>query len=313
MHVLITGGGGFIARHVGTYLRSLGHTTTAYDNGSLGAGHFVFGSVLDPVDLAKYVGKADAVVHLAAVVGFKHVLKDPALTLRTEVDGMRNLIAALKAHPVPTVFTSSSAVYGQGTNGAASPEDGPFAVGGPALLSTHYAYGKIAAECLAQAAVQLDHLPIRIARLFNVAGPGQSAAAGFVVPRMVRAAIHHQTLTVYAPGTQTRTFGHVRDVAKGISDLLLSDVLPGTVVNLGGTETVTMTQLAQIILDTAQSRGALTLIPSPYGSSYEEVHDRRPDLTRARALLGYQCPGTLEDIVREVVTEHREMAGCAQP
>lgn len=305
MRVLITGGSGFIGRHVGSELEARGHTCTSFDNGTtLITGRNVFGSVRDAGVLAHHVRQHDAVVHCAAVVGFKRVLADPALTVRTEVEGMTNLLAALKAHPIPMVYTSTSAVYGQG-NGVISHEDGPFAVGAPALLSTHYAYGKIAAECLAQAAVQLDHLPIRIARLFNVAGPHQSREAGFVIPRMVYAALKGIPLQVYLPGTQTRTFAHVKDVARGIADLLLKDVPAGSVVNLGGTDTLTMKALAQRIglhVPTA----TVTLVESPYGKSYEEVHDRRPDLTRALAYLGYRPTLGIDDILRDVVAEYQE-------
>jgi nucleoside-diphosphate-sugar epimerase len=129
----------------------------------------------------------------------------------------------------------------------------------------------------------------RIIRIFNTHGPRMQVLDGRAVPNFMAQAIRGEPLTVYGDGSQTRSLCYVSDLVRGVLAMLeKGDDLP---VNLGNPQEVTMVELAQIIVRLADSRSAIEFRPLPV----DDPKQRRPDISRARKLLGWQPEVALED------------------
>ena len=299
MRYLITGAAGFIGSHLTTHLESQGHTVIGYD---IRRGHMTqTGSVLNADLLDSWVSRVDAVFHLASVVGFATVMKDPIRTIETSILGTTNVLRACLHHGKSLLMTSTSAVYGRTTDDQRPvQETDPIRLGPPSVRSWCYAYAKAADECLALAYHQERGVPVAIVRLFNVVGPRQNGAAGFVLPRFIEAAKRNQPLYVHAPGTQTRTLGHVQDIVGGLAQLMDCPEAQGEIVNLGGTETIGMYTLAERVRNYLDSSSAIEIVPDPYGKGYENVAHRKPDLRKAERLIGYRPQRDLDTMIADV-------------
>lgn len=308
MRYLITGGGGFIATHLARQLLAQGHTVTTLDPHRCnvrGVFH-IYGSAADPKLMGPLIPRHDGVFHLAATVGFANVMPHLVQTVTGTIDSATTVFRICSETATRMLFTSTSAVYGRGNGKPAKETDDAF-VGPSPVQSWAYAYAKAAAECLAFAYVRERDAPFIVTRVFNTVGPGQSAPAGFVLPRFCGQAATGEPLTIYAPGTQTRTFCHVADVVRALADLMICDQAVGELVNVGGTATCTMQELAETVRFRAQSDSPLAVVEPPYQKgTYDDIESRRPDLTKIRGLVDYEPAKTLDDMVDDVLAECRE-------
>ncbi len=184
--------------------------------------YYIQGSAADERLLQATVPRHDAVFHLAATVGFAHVLADTIGTL-VSAAASHWVFYVCAVHRKRVLFTSSSVCYGRAGPRASVAETDDGILGPTTTASWSYAYAKAAEEALAFACHREQQLPVIVTRLFNTVGPHQSAAAGFVFPRFIEQAVAHAPLTVHAPGTQTRTFCHVGDVVRGLAALMDCD------------------------------------------------------------------------------------------
>ncbi len=307
--LLITGGAGFIGSHLARAWVAAGGTVTVLDDLSQGArqrlealdparAEFHEGSVLDAALVRRLVSDADAVAHLAAVVGVGRVSREPRRTLAVNGAGSRIVLEAAAVRGLRVLMTSSSEVYG-------APLMPPFQeAAGPALTaSSHpragYAISKAYAERLALQLAEHAGLELTIVRLFNTTGPGQGAASGMVLPRLVDRAARSKPLIVHGDGRQTRCFSHVEDVA-AILLRLLQRCGRGEVFNVGSDREVAVGEVAQRIDALAGGVGIEHLDPSrEFGSGFFDPRRRAPNLDALRAALG-ELPGrTWESIVDE--------------
>jgi UDP-glucose 4-epimerase len=302
MKYLVTGGGGFIGTHLAAHLLSEGHTVTTLDpkRCALRGVFHIYGSAADPQLMTSLIPRHDGVFHLAAVVGFAKVMPHLVQTVTETTSTAATVFSICAQTQTRMLFTSTSAVYGRG-NGHPAKETDDALVGPSPVQSWSYAYAKAAAECLAFSYVREAKAPFIVTRVFNTVGPGQSAEAGFVLPRFCRQAATGEALTVYAPGTQARTFCHVADVVRGLLDLMECDQAVGELVNVGGTAHVTMQDLAQLVLARAQSASPIATVPAPYKVGYDDIESRRPDLTKAGRLVDYAPTHSLSDMVDAVL------------
>jgi UDP-glucose 4-epimerase len=136
-----------------------------------------------------------------------------------------------------------------------------------------YAASKLIDEFTALAYHRTTKLPVVIVRLFNTVGPRQTWRYGMVIPRFVKQALAHQPITVYGDGTQTRTFTHVKDITKALVTLLDVPEAMGEVVNVGGTEEVSILQLAERVKARAGSTSEIKLLPysEVYPKDFEDI------------------------------------------
>ena len=203
MHILITGGAGFIGSHLADALLRRGDSVSVLDNLSTGSAEnirplqehpafdFTQGSIDDRPLLDGLARRADAIVHLAAVVGVNLVLEQPTQTIETNVLGTHALLGAARRYGCHTLIASTSEVYGK-SESLPFAEDDDLVLGPPDRTRWVYAATKLLDEFLAIAAHQEFGLPLTVMRLFNVVGPRQTGRFGMVLPRFVNQALRGQ-------------------------------------------------------------------------------------------------------------------------
>jgi UDP-glucose 4-epimerase len=315
MRVLITGGMGFIGRHLSQAAITAGAEVTVLDDASSPAGagspplhsdiRTISGSVLDRDVVARAVTGADLVFHLAAIVGVHRVLEDPLLTLAVNTDGASNVLHAAAAAGAKVVYTSSSEVYGAG-DGRPFSEDDVLHLGPAHISRWSYAVSKLHGEMLGLALAQQLGLRFVAARMFNVVGPGQRADQGMVLPRFVEAALAGQPLTLDAPGTQQRSLLHVTDAAALLWKLGQRAGQQPVIVNVGSPHIVTMRELADQVVRACHSASPIVLTNAQerLPAGFAPVNVRVPDLSRLQSLVGPLALQSLQAIVADTVAAY---------
>lgn len=316
MNVLITGGAGFIGSHIADACIERGDCVCVLDDlstGSLGnIAHLiahprfrhVMGSILEVPTVARVIHECDAVYHVAATVGMTHVVGHPLLTFRTNVLGTQIVLDAAAAQHKRVVFTSTSEVYGLSTN-VPTAEIELSLLGSTAKNRWSYAFSKAAGEVLAMAYINEQHAPFVVTRLFNTVGPRQSARYGMVVPRFVRQALSGAPLTVFGDGLQTRSFAHVREIARALTGLMNCPAASGKIVNVGNPREVRIIDLARRVLELTGSKSPIEFVPYDvaYEPGFEEIARRIPDITRLRSLIDFEPRADIDSILAGVIAE----------
>jgi UDP-glucose 4-epimerase len=322
MHVLITGGAGFIGSHLAEELLRRGHSVHSLDDLSTGSMSnirhlregprfsYTIDSCHDSRVVAELVDDADYVYHLAAAVGVQLIVDSPVRTIETNVHTTEIVLAQANKKRKPVFVASTSEVYGKSSDLPFS-EDGDIVMGATIRGRWAYACSKALDEFLAIAYYRERGLPTLVGRMFNTVGPRQTGRYGMVVPTFVRQALAGQPITVFGTGEQQRCFCHVRDVVGALADLATRDDLYGEVFNIGSTEEVSILDLAARVKEATQSESEIVLIPygEVYGEDFEDMRRRIPDLTKIQAALGWKATAHLDEILADVI-EH-QMAGGA--
>jgi UDP-glucose 4-epimerase len=329
---LVTGGAGFIGSHLIEQLLRDGYSVTALDNLSSGSldniAHlddvrFVMGDTADEETLDELVAESDVVFHLAAAVGVRLILADPIESFRTNVLGTEAVLRAADRHRVKVLIASTSEVYGKVAR-LPQQEDDDVLVGPTSVSRWSYAACKMLDEFIGLAYARRG-LPVVCFRLFNTVGPRQTGVYGMVVPRFVDAALRGDPLPVHGDGSQSRCFLHVRDAVSAIVRLERSQRAVGQVFNVGSTQSVTILELAERVLQTVQRRkglaemlrstvngapdGQIELIPyaEAYpGRDFEDIPARQPSVEKLQAVTRWRAKHDLDDILRDVVNSRVE-------
>ena len=321
MHVLITGGAGFIGSHIAEYHLNRGDQVYVIDDLSTGtmeniAGfmdnpHFQFeqDNILTCAHLARAVFWADRIYHMAAVIGFFRVLENPIDVLATNISGCERLLRAVaedKWRP-RVVIASSSSVYGGNTKVPHSEED-ELILKSAAHSLWSYSISKLADESFALAYIRKKNARINIVRFFNTIGPRQTGRYGMVVPRLVHQAISGKPLTVYGDGEQTRSFCDVRDTVAMLDALVNNDKSVNEIVNLGNDHETSINELALLIKKITQSDSLIEHV------SYEEAYNeqllddtrrRVPCLNKLKSLVSYKHQWSLKDTIQDLAQRQR--------
>jgi nucleoside-diphosphate-sugar epimerase len=315
---LITGGAGFIGSHLAGALLAGGGDVSVLDTLSTGrlsnlegvSGHpgfsFTQGSVLDELAVDQAVRNCDVVVHLAAAVGVKLIVEQPLYSLTTNIKGAISVLEAAHRYRRKVMVASSSEIYGKNNAGPLK-ETADGIVGSPAVARWAYSTSKAVDEILAYAYHRERGLPTVVVRLFNTVGPRQSPSYGMVIPRFVRQAIAGEPLTVYGDGTQTRCFCHVSDVVDALVRLLDEPEAEGDVFNVGGSEEISVEELAMRVIERAHSSSGIVHVPYDvaYETGFEDMARRVPDTSKVRALTGWETKRSLTDVLDDVIAEAR--------
>ena len=326
MKWLITGGAGFVGSHLADLLVAKGESIVAIDDLSTGSTEniahlraskqfrFIPDDVTNTFLLRELVDEADVIVHVAAAVGVRLVVEEPVRTITTNV-GATELVLKTAAKKGKRVFiASTSEVYGKGVRVPFNEEDD--VVYGPSTKARwSYAASKLIDEFLGLSYWKERGLPVVVGRLFNTVGPRQTGRYGMVIPRFVRQALANEPITVYGDGTQSRCFAHVADVVGAIHSLCVAKETVGRVFNIGGTEEVTIVDLARKIREATRSKSELCFVPyeKAYEEGFEDIVRRVPDLSRIHAAIGYSPSRPLEEIIRDVVAHERAVASGSAP
>ena len=318
MRALITGGAGFIGSHLVDRLLADGHQVIVLDNLSTGRHEniehligradfeFVLGSILNEELVDELVGRADAVFHLAAAVGVQLIVEKPLESLTTNIRGSEIVFEMAHKHDTMILVASTSEIYGKNTSDRLREEDDRI-LGSPLKSRWSYSEAKAIDEILAYTYWRQKGLRAVIVRLFNTVGPRQTGHYGMVIPRFVNQAIRNEAVTVYGDGKQTRCFCFVGDVVDALVRLIAEERAYGQVFNLGGTEEISMEQLAQRVVTIAGSSSKVRYVPyeEAYEEGFEDMQRRVPDTTKAREFIGFQPTVGLDEILRAVVDEQR--------
>ena len=242
--------------------------------------------------------RAEVVFHLASPVGPVGVLNRASYITPEVIDGSRAAARWSMRDSVPMIDVSTSEIYGGGDQGLCA-ESMPRSVDAGAWARLEYQTAKLAAEVMLQNTADLD---VRIIRPFNVAGPRQSPAGGFVLPRMVQQALTGKPITVYTPGTQRRALTHVLDIVDGIW-LAWRKGEANRDYNLGNPgNTCSMMSLAHEVADYVG--GAEVTVVDPvglHGEQFKEAAEKFPDATRAMTELGWHPTRSRQQIIADTV------------
>ena len=295
MRAVVTGGAGFLGSYLCERLLADGWQVVCVDNLVTGEaaniahlrGHKSFESLQHNVSEPLYMeGPVDAVLHFASPASPVDYADHPIATLKVGTLGTHNMLGLARAKGATFFLASTSEVYGD-PKVHPQPETywGNVNPVGPRAV---YDEAKRAAEAFTMAYHRAHGMNTRIVRIFNSYGPRMRTNDGRAVPNFLTQALHNQPLTVYGDGSQTRSLCYVDDLVAGILGLLATDY--SEPVNLGTDNEITMLQLATRIRDLSGSSSEIVLKPLPE----DDPRQRRPDLTRARQLLGWQ-PGTSLD------------------
>jgi UDP-glucose 4-epimerase len=320
MHVLITGGAGFIGSHLVALHLAQGDKVHVVDDLSTGlranlapfeaSPNFRFdeADMLTWPLLQQAAAWADRVYHLAAVVGVYRVIAEPTRVLATNIAACERLFRTIAASgwQPQVVVASSSEVYGH-RHAELLTEDMDLSVSTRAGTRWNYSVSKIADEALALSYSQKFGIPVVVARFFNTIGPRQTGRYGMVVPRFVEQAVRGEPITVYGDGEQTRSFCDARDNVRALDLLASREGGDALVANVGNDREISMNALAELIRERADSDSPISHVPylQAYGEDFEDIQRRRPDLIRLRTLTDFQHRYTLEDTLDELIRERR--------
>lgn len=326
MRVLVTGGAGFIGSHLAEALLHKGAEVWALDDLSTGRlenlrsferhpqFRFLEGSVTDSALVNGLVAQCDRVYHLAAAVGVKYVLENPLRSLITNIRGTEVILEACAEHDRKVMVFSSSEVYGKGVSVPFS-EDDDRVMGPTHKLRWSYACGKAVDESLAQAYYQQRQLPVVVVRCFNTCGPRQTGAYGMVIPNMIVRALRDEPILVFGDGQQSRCFSAVSDVVRGVLMLAESKEACGEIFNVGSDEEVSVLELAQRIRRLCESRSEIEFVAyeKVYGSSFEDMRRRVPDLRKIERFVGYRPQVSLDRLLEVTIRDTCNQMGIPTP
>jgi len=304
--VLITGGAGFLGSHLCERFLGEGYEVICMDNLITGDVKNVEHLFPDPAfhferrDVTEYVhvvGRLDAILHFASPASPIDYLELPIQTLKVGSLGTHKVLGLARAKGARFLLASTSEVYGDPLVHP-QPESywGNVNPVGPRGV---YDEAKRFAEAMTMAYQRFHHVDTRIARIFNTYGPRMRLRDGRVLPAFMSQALRGEALTVFGDGSQTRSFCYVDDLVEGIWRLLGSNETQP--VNIGNPREMTILQFAKAVLAAVGAQSAIEFRPLPE----DDPKIRQPDITRARALLGWEPRIGLEEGLQRTLAYFR--------
>ncbi|MGC5566429.1 UDP-glucuronic acid decarboxylase family protein [Streptomyces sp. FR-108] len=301
--VLVTGGAGFIGSHLCERLIDDGHEVICLDNLFTGRRSNMAKLLGDPRfeferhDVAEpFHVEVDQIYHLACPASPVHYQRNPVRTVRTCVQGTLNALELARETGARLFVASTSEVYGD-------PEVHPqtedyWGHVNPIGVRACYDEGKRCAEALAVSFARQYGVEVRLGRIFNTYGPRMHENDGRVVSNFAVQALRGEPLTLYGDGSQTRSFCYVDDLVEAVVRLMATET-DARPVNLGNPRETTVEQIAREIRRLAGSRSELVLRPLPE----DDPVRRRPDISRAATLLGWEPKIDLEEGLRRTIAD----------
>ena len=313
MKVLITGAAGFLGSHLCDRFLADGHAVVGLDNFLTGhpdniahlIGHERFSFVRHNISEFTYIaGALDGVLHFASPASPVDYLRMPIQTLKVGSLGTHNALGIALAKGARFFLASTSEVYG---DPLVHPQ--PESYWGnvnPIGPRGCYDEAKRFAEAMTMAYQRAQGVDTRIVRIFNTYGPRMRPGDGRVVSNFIVQALHGQPLTVYGDGSQTRSFCYIADEIEGLYRLYHSaERMP---VNIGNPHEFTVRQLAELVVELTGTSAPIITLPLPA----DDPKVRKPDITRARALLGWDPAVQLREGLVRTIEYFRGLSGSAR-
>jgi dTDP-glucose 4,6-dehydratase len=311
MRVVITGAAGFIGSHLCDSLLDDGHSVVGIDNlltGDLANIAHLTGRdfVFLKHDVTNYIhvdGPVDFVLHWASPASPIDYLELPIPTLKVGALGTHKALGLAKAKSAAFVIASTSEVYGDPLEhpqketywGNVNPI-GPRGV---------YDEAKRFAEAITFAYHRYHGLDTRIVRIFNTYGPRMRINDGRAVPTFIAQALRGEDVTIFGSGSQTRSFCYITDLVAGIRKLMASSTTDP--VNIGNPHEMSIEEMAQLIIKMTGSKSRIVFKPLPT----DDPKVRRPDITRARTLLGWEPKVGLEEGLTSTIDYFKKKMGSS--
>jgi dTDP-glucose 4,6-dehydratase len=308
---VITGVAGFIGSHLAETLLARGHSVVGFDNlltGDVANIEHLAGKDLNFIkhDVTNYMyvdGPVDYVLHWASPASPIDYLELPIQTMKVGALGTHKALGLAKAKDATFVLASTSEVYGDPLEhpqketywGNVNPI-GPRGV---------YDEAKRFAEAMTVAYHRYHGVNTKIVRIFNTYGPRMRVKDGRAVPNFIAQALRGEDVTIYGPGTQTRSFCYVTDLVDGI--LRLMDAPTNDPVNIGNPAELTIEGMARTILKMTGSKSRIVYQPLPE----DDPKVRKPDITRAKEILGWEPKVSLDEGLTKTIDYFRKKLGGA--
>lgn len=306
--ILVTGGAGFLGSHLCERLLDEGHHVICLDNfytghtenvAHLGEGPYARRFELVRHDVVDhYYTEVDQIYHLACPASPPHYQRNPVRTLKTSVLGTMNMLELAQQTGARVLVTSTSEIYGE-------PELHPqredyWGHVNPIGKRSCYDEGKRCGEAMAAAYAQQHRVDVRVVRIFNTYGPRMNEYDGRVISNFITQALREEPLTVYGDGSQTRSLCYQSDLIAGLVAMMNTDEDPGP-INLGTPQEMTVREIADTILRLTGSASPVEHHPLPS----DDPTRRRPDIAKARRVLGWEPRVTLAQGLAETIEYYR--------
>jgi UDP-glucuronate decarboxylase len=306
--ILVTGGAGFLGSHLCDRLVARGDEVLCVDNFFTGSkrniehlhGHPRFEMMRHDVTFPLYI-EAERIFNLACPASPVHYQFDPVQTTKTSVHGAINMLGLAKRVRARILQASTSEVYGD-------PEIHPQVESywgrvNPIGPRSCYDEGKRCAETLFFDYQRQHGLDIKVVRIFNTYGPRMHPNDGRVVSNFIVQALRGEDITIYGDGSQTRSFCYVDDLIEAMLRMMDTDKGFYGPVNVGNPGEFTMIELAEKVLRLTSSKSRLVHKPLPA----DDPKQRRPDISLAKAKLGWEPKIALDDGLAETIAYFRKL------
>jgi len=306
MRIVVTGGAGFLGSHLCERLLAEGHEVICMDNLITGTtdniAHLRDSKFLFiHHDVTNYIyveGKVDYVLHFASPASPIDYLELPIQTLKVGSLGTHKALGLAKAKGASFLLASTSETYGDPlVNPQPETYWGNVNPIGPRGV---YDEAKRFAEAMTMAYHRYHGVDTRIVRIFNTYGPRMRANDGRVVPAFINQALRNEPLTVFGEGKQTRSFCYVSDLVEGIYRLMLSGETEPT--NIGNPAEMTILEFAQKVIELTGSKSDIV----HKGLPVDDPKVRRPDIAKARRVLGWEPTVPLEEGLAKTIEHFRQ-------
>jgi UDP-glucuronate decarboxylase len=314
--VLVAGGAGFLGSHLCEALLRTGHRVMCLDN-------LLTGSLQNVAELEEHSSfrffehdvclpfrsreRIDEIYNLACPASPPRYQADPVHTMRTCVNGTLNLLELAETHRARFVQASTSEVYGDPLEHPQREDHfGNVNCTGPRAC---YDEGKRAAEALCFDFLRAKRTDVRVARIFNTYGPRMQREDGRIISNLITQALSETSLTIYGDGSQTRSFCYVSDLTNALISLMAVESNPGLPLNLGNPGEFTINELARLVVEETRTISRPKYLPLPA----DDPQRRRPDISRAQALLGWAPQVPLREGLRSTIAYFRNLDLGARP
>jgi UDP-glucose 4-epimerase len=310
---MITGGSGFIGSHLAEKLLNDKNEVYIYDLVPLDRAinlrdikdhpgfHYVEGDIRDKTSVEKFwQPKAQAIFHLASVVGIKNYIADPLLLIDISIIGTRNIIETACKYGTKIIFSSTSEIFGKNPKVPWDEKDDRV-LGSTSVDRWSYSSSKALCEHMLYGIRHQCGLPFSIVRFFNAYGPRQNSY--FVISQSVYKVLRHEQPLLYDNGAMTRCFTYIDDIIRGLIETASNPKADGEDFNLGNSVEVSIKEVVETVLKTADSAIGYKLFNTQkeYGERYEDIPRRIPKVEKALRLLGWEAKIQLGEGVRRTI------------
>jgi UDP-glucuronate decarboxylase len=307
--VMVTGGAGFLGSHLVEALINAGHEVLCVDNLFTGtkdnlaavASHPRFEFMRHDITWPLYV-EVDEIYNLACPASPIHYQHDPVQTTKTSVHGAINMLGLAKRVGARILQASTSEVYGDPTIHPQTEEY--WGNVNPIGIRSCYDEGKRCAETLFFDYHRQNNVEIKVCRIFNTYGPRMHPADGRVVSNFIVQALRGEPITIFGDGSQTRSFCYVDDLIDGFIKMMESPAEVTGPINLGNPREFTIRELAEQVIALTGSKSSIIQMTLPP----DDPRQRQPDITKARAQLGWEPKVLLEEGLARTVAYFSELA-----